>query len=85
MLKVKKIHTDFYKNRILEKFASVDPIPITLKQLTQFGSNVNTVANLLHSGNFILTRQLYTQRTACTARASDTDVSTAPFRSRNQP
>ncbi|KAJ3306262.1 hypothetical protein HDV03_000182 [Kappamyces sp. JEL0829] len=45
------LHVDFYQNRILERYSSKDPKPITLRQLTMFGRTATlSLEKLLRSG-----------------------------------
>jgi pyruvate dehydrogenase kinase 2/3/4 len=49
---LRRIHIDFYQNRILEKYSSKDQNPVTLRQLTMFGRSFG-IEKLLRSANYI--------------------------------
>lgn len=55
----RNLHIDFYKNRILEKYAAKNPVPVTLRQLTVFGRTESlNEEKLIRSGKLKLTKQI---------------------------
>ncbi|KAJ3323719.1 hypothetical protein HDV06_001449 [Boothiomyces sp. JEL0866] len=50
----RNLHIDFYKNRILEKYAAKNPVPVTLRQLTVFGrTEALNEEKLMRSANYL--------------------------------